>query len=65
MGSPMLMKALHDRAKRILFAVVDVDNEAGLSLGEIATIRACIFEVVNADIDGTVSAEQLQSFPYE
>jgi hypothetical protein len=57
MGNPMLRRALHDRAKRTLFAVVDVDNDAGLSLGEIATTRARIFEVVDADIDGAVSAD--------
>ncbi len=56
---------MHEHAMRIGFARADSKGDGGLSLDEIADMRARTFRAVDADDDGNVTPEKLQGFMHQ
>ena len=52
----------HGGMMRIMFAVVDADGDAALSLQEVQEAHARIFSHVDADDDGKVTLEEIHTF---
>jgi hypothetical protein len=50
---------------KVMFAVADVDGDGALSFDEVITIHKRIFDRVDANKDGKVTPEELQTFMRE
>lgn len=50
---------------RIMSAIADTDGDGGISFEEVSAIQRRIFDVVDADQDGRVTAGELQGFMQE
>jgi hypothetical protein len=66
-GSTDAMPMMHMRGHmmKIMFAVADTNADGGLSFEELATIQRRIFDQVDANKDGKVTAEEIQAFMRE
>lgn len=64
MDAPPMMR-MHRHMMRIVFAIADEDGDGALSFEEISAIHRRIFDAVDADEDGTVTPEEMQSFMQE
>ena len=67
MGGPGMMR--HERmmgrrghAMKVMFAIADGDGDGALSFEEVTVIHQRIFDGVDADDDGEVTAEEVQAF---
>jgi hypothetical protein len=45
-----------------MFAITDADNDGALSFEEISTIHKRIFDKVDANRDGKVTPEEIQTY---
>jgi hypothetical protein len=59
------MMAGRGRHMRIILALVDTDGDGALSFEEITAVHRRIFNTVDANKDGKVSPEELQTFMQE
>ena len=59
MGHGMMRRGL---MMRVIFSLMDADNDGTLSLQEFQTASERIFKAMDADKDGTVSLEEMQDF---
>ena len=50
---------------KIMFAIADVNGDGALSFEEVTTIHKRIFDRVDANKDGKVTPEEVQSFMRE
>ncbi|MER9061716.1 EF-hand domain-containing protein [Mesorhizobium sp. M0698] len=62
-GMPMMR--MHGHMMKIMFAIADTNGDGGLSFEEITTIQKRIFDKVDADKDGKVTPEEVQTFMRE
>ena len=62
-GMPMVR--MHGHIMKIMFAIADTNGDGGLSFEEITTIQKRIFDKVDADKDGKVTPEEVQTFMRE
>jgi hypothetical protein len=62
-GMPMMR--MHGHMMKIMFAIADTDGDGGLSFEEITTIQKRIFDKIDADKDGKVTPEEVQTFMEE
>lgn len=62
-GMPMMRMRGH--MMKIIFAIADTDGDGGLSFEEITAIQKRIFDKVDADKDGKVTPEEVQTFMRE
>jgi hypothetical protein len=58
-GMPMMRARWH---MKIMFAIADADGDGALSFEEIAAIHKRIFDNVDADKNGKVTPEEIQTF---
>ena len=59
------MVRMHGHIMKIMFAIADTNGDGGLSFEEITTIQKRIFDKVDADKDGKVTPEEVQTFMRE
>jgi len=50
---------------KVMFAVADVDGDGALSFDEVITVHKRIFDRVDANRDGKVTPEEMQTFMRE
>lgn len=62
-GMPMMRMRAH--MMKIMFAIADTDGDGGMSFEEITAIQKRIFDKVDADKDGKVTPEEVQTFMRE
>ena len=60
---PMMGRRGH--AMKVMFAIADADGDGALSFEEVTAIHKRIFDSVDANKDGKVTAEELQAFMRE
>jgi hypothetical protein len=65
MGSEMPMMGMHGHMMKIMFAIADTDSDGALSFEEVTAIHKRIFDSVDANKNGKVTAEELQAFMRE
>ena len=65
MMSAMPMMGMRGHMMKIMFAIGDTDGDGGLSFEEVTTMHKRIFDKVDANKDGKVTAEEFQSFMRE
>jgi Ca2+-binding EF-hand superfamily protein len=65
MGGGMPMMGMHGHAMKIMFAIADADSDGALSFEEVTAIHKRIFDSVDANKNGKVTAEELQAFMRE
>ena len=65
MGSGMPMMGMHGHMRKIMFALADTDSDGALSFEEVTAIHKRIFDSVDANKNGKVTAEELQAFMRE
>jgi hypothetical protein len=65
MVSVMPMMGMRGHTMKIMFAIADTDGDGRLSFEEVTTIHRRIFDKVDANKDGKVTPEELQSFMRE
>lgn len=58
----MRQGAMHGYMMKIMFTVADADGDAALSFDEVTTIHKRIFDKVDANKDGKVTLEEMQTF---
>jgi hypothetical protein len=58
----MRMGPMRGHMMKIMFAVADVDGDGALSFEEVTTIHKRIFDTVDANNDGKVTPDEMQSF---
>jgi hypothetical protein len=61
----MPMKRMHGHMMKIMFAIADTDGDGGLSFEEVTAIHKRIFDTVDANKDGKVTSEEIQTFVRE
>lgn len=62
-GMPVMRMRRH--MMKIMFAIADTDGDGGLSFEEITAIQKRIFDKVDADKDGKVKPDEVQTFMRE
>ncbi|WP_119391329.1 EF-hand domain-containing protein [Taklimakanibacter lacteus] len=62
MGAMMPMRG---HMMKIMFAIADTNGDGGLSFEEVTALHKRIFDKVDADKDGKVTPEELQTFMRE
>jgi hypothetical protein len=65
MRRAMPMTQMHGHMIKIMFAIADTDGDGALSFEEIAAIHKRIFDKVDANKDGKVTSEEMQTFMQE
>ena len=50
---------------KVMFAIADTNGDGGLSFDEVSAIHKRIFDRVDANKDGKVTAEEAQAFMHE
>jgi hypothetical protein len=65
MGGGMPMMGMHGHAMKIMFAIADADGDGALSFEEVTAIHKRIFDSVDVNKDGKVTAEEFQAFMQE
>jgi EF hand domain-containing protein len=65
MMGAMPMMRMHAHMMKIMFAIADTDGDGALSFEEITTIEKRIFDKVDANKDGKVTPEEVQTFMRE
>jgi EF hand len=61
----MQMRGMHGHTMKIMFAIADADGDGALSFEEVTAIHKRIFDGVDADEDGKVTPEEVQTFMRE
>jgi hypothetical protein len=62
-GMPMM--GMRGHMMKFMFAIADVDGDGALSFEEVTTIHKRIFDKVDANKDGKVTPEEVQTFMRE
>lgn len=65
MMGAMPMMRMRAHMMKIMFAIADMDGDGALSFEEITTIEKRIFDKVDANKDGKVTPEEVQTFMRE
>jgi hypothetical protein len=66
MGRAMGMMPMSGAAHmKILFAVVDTNEDGALSFDEIMAVHKRIFDMIDTDKDGKVTMEELEAFAHQ
>ena len=67
MGADAMMPMMGGRARmmKVMFAIADTNGDGGLSFDEVSAIHKRIFDRVDANKDGKVTAEEAQAFMHE
>ncbi|MCD2185444.1 EF-hand domain-containing protein [Rhizobium sp. GN54] len=58
----MPMAPMRGHMMKIMFAVADTDGDGGLSFEEVTAVHKRIFDSVDANDDGKVTLEEMQTF---
>ncbi|WP_192249807.1 EF-hand domain-containing protein [Mesorhizobium silamurunense] len=65
MMSGMPMMAMRSHMMKIMFAIIDTNEDGGISFDELTTVEKRIFDKVDVNKDGKVTPEEVQTFMRE
>ncbi|WP_245489230.1 EF-hand domain-containing protein [Rhizobium ruizarguesonis] len=57
-----MMGPMHDHMMKIMFVIADSDGDGAISFEELTAIHKRVFDAVDANNDGKVTPEEMQSF---